>query len=186
MSRLTDTKYLRWASLFMMCATFLDEIRSRPFEEGKFREETAGAGTETGRQRNAQYQTAALRSTFVSDIVNTPASVELGTLFPHQMATSRHRAGHLTSFHLVFEPNEVSVAKNIILSASSGRYDLLPVKKPQSNAVLSDANANVCTSTQASGLVPLCCPTTVPAWGFRLLDEFYPLNTLYQRCDGRS
>lgn len=30
MSRFTDTKYLRWASLFMMCATFLDEIRSRP------------------------------------------------------------------------------------------------------------------------------------------------------------
>lgn len=33
MSRFTDTKYLRWASLFMMCATFLDEIRSRPVEQ---------------------------------------------------------------------------------------------------------------------------------------------------------
>lgn len=35
MSRFTDTKYLRWASLFMMCATFEDEIRSRPVEEEK-------------------------------------------------------------------------------------------------------------------------------------------------------
>lgn len=33
MSLFTDTKYLRWASLFMIWATFFDEIRSRPVPE---------------------------------------------------------------------------------------------------------------------------------------------------------
>lgn len=37
MSLFTDTKYLRWASLFMIWATFFDEIRSRPVPEEKER-----------------------------------------------------------------------------------------------------------------------------------------------------
>lgn len=41
-SRFTDTKYFRWASLFMMWATFFEEIRSRPVGTSKGRIDIEG------------------------------------------------------------------------------------------------------------------------------------------------
>lgn len=76
MSRFTETRYFRCASLFIMCATFLDEIRSRPVSGcrmGKRRTHAVGWSGGCTLRNWQNCNLASIFSKFVGLTVNFPS-----------------------------------------------------------------------------------------------------------------